>query len=204
MVMQKAKTPRSSEFRWKSRTKRELIIEVWEYLDCESVGTRELEEIQEALREKFGDGALESPASIARTVADEGAVLRHPEVFECDLNWRQRIIEKRVLKDGLDFTDLSLAFESVVRIEEKRLQLQTHNEIKGLRELRGAVAAARAEALLRARSKILDEGQRREAKEISEWLGVWLQAPELFSDWLDLRRRSPEFRKRFKTEPGSH
>src|SRR5882672_10381316 len=201
--MQKAKTPKSSESRWNSRTKHDLIIEVWEALDCESVGTRELERIQEALREKFGGGGLESPASIARTVADEGAVLRHPEVFECDLKWRKGIIENCVLNDGLEFSDLSSAFGSVVKIEEKRLQLQTDNEIKGLKELRGAVTAARGEALLRARSKILDKGQRRQAKEISEWLGVWLQAPELFSDWLDLRRRSPEFRRKFGTEQRS-
>ena len=57
---------------WNARTKHDLIIEVWEYLDCESVGARELEQIQQALGERFGAGALQSPASIARTVADEG------------------------------------------------------------------------------------------------------------------------------------
>ena len=183
--------------KWRARTRRELIIEVWEHLDCESVGAHELEQMQQALREKFGEGALESPASIARTVADEGAVLRHPEVFDCDLKWRKQEMEKGIFEDGLTFHDLSSAFESVVKIEEKRLQLQTDNEAKGLKGLRNIVAAARRESLLRARSKILDENERRQAKEISEWLSVWLQAPELFSDWLDLRRRSPDFRKKF-------
>ena len=69
---------------WQSRTKRDLIIEVWEALDCESVGARELEQIQRVLSETLGAGAIESPAAIARVVADEGAALRHPEVFECD------------------------------------------------------------------------------------------------------------------------
>jgi hypothetical protein len=199
--------------KWRARTVPDLIIEVWEALDCESVGTPELEQIQQALCEKFGEGALQSPASIARTVADEGAALRHPEVFKCDLKWRQQEMEKGSLRDGLNFEDLSSAFASVVRIKEKRLQLQTdlHRETgekeKGERdtdnrtarfkELRDMVAAAREELLLRARSKILDEGQRQQAKEIAEWLRVWLQTPELFSDWLDLRRRAPEFRKRF-------
>lgn len=196
--------------RWESRTKHDLIIEVWEALDCESVGTRELEQIQNAVRERFGEGALSSPAAIARTVADEGAVLRHPEVFECDANWRRQQLEERVLPDGLDFSNLSSAFESIVKIEEKRIELgRTGENGKGERgrpdnavelgELRELVSAARDEALLRARSKILDEDQRKQAREISEWLRVWLQAPELFSDWLDLRRRSPEFRKNFNT-----
>lgn len=202
--------------KWRARTIPDLIIEVWEALDCESVGAREIEQIQQALREKFGEGAWESPASIARTVADEGAVLRHPEIFNCDLKWRRQEMEKGSFQGGLNFGDLASAFESVVKIEEKRLQLQTelhrgtgekgkgeretNNRAAGSRELRDIVTAAREELLLRSRSKILDDGQRQEAKEISEWLVVWLQAPELFSDWLDLRRRAPEFRRRFKTE----
>jgi hypothetical protein len=185
------------ESRWKSRSKHDLIIEVWEALDCESVGATELERIQQALLEKFGEGGLESPASIARTVADEGAVLRHPEVFELDFSWRERNGAKAIFQQGLDFSDLSSAFIAIVRIEEMRLQLQADKETKGLKELRGIVLAARSESLLRARSKIIDEDQRRQAREISEWLNVWLQAPELFSDWLDLRRRSPEFQNRF-------
>src|ERR1043166_6206447 len=110
---------------WSARTRRELIIEVWEALDCESVGARELEQIQQALGEKFGAGAQESPAAIARTVADEGAMLRHPEVFDCDVKWRKQRIENGSFQGELDFSDLSLAFRSVVSIEEARLQLQT-------------------------------------------------------------------------------
>ncbi|HEX9426064.1 MAG TPA: hypothetical protein VF899_22695, partial [Pyrinomonadaceae bacterium] len=139
----------------------------------------------------------ESPAAIARTVADEGAVLRHPEVFECDFKWRKQIAEAVNFQSELDFSRLLIAFESMVRVEEQRLKFQTEADPKGQAELRNIISTARKNAVLRARSKIIDEGQREEAKEISNWLGVWLQAPELFSDWIDLRRRSPEFQKKF-------
>lgn len=196
--MQKPSVP-GAVGRWNSRTKRDLIIEVWEYLDCESVGARELEQIQRALGERFGDGAVVSPASIARTVADEGAVLRHPEVFECDLKWRRQAAKGLEFQGTLDFTTLSAAFGSMVKVEEKRMDLP-NNDTSELTQLRNLVTIARKESLLRARSKIIDPGQREEAREVSEWLSIWLQAPELFSDWLDLRRRSPEFRKKFSTE----
>ena len=190
--------PKPPDHRWKARTKHDLMIEVWEALDCESVGARELELIQRVLSEKFG--ALASPAAIARIVADEGAVLRHPEVFDCDFKWREQIAEGVSFQSGLDFSRLSIAFESMVRVEQQRLKLQIEADANGQAALRNIVSAARKDALLRARSKIIDASQRAEAKEISDWLGVWLQAPELFSDWLDLRRRSPEFRSKFKTE----
>src|SRR6185437_9587970 len=101
--------------KWRARTRRDLIIEVWEYLDCESVGAHELEQIQQALRERFGEGALESPASIARTVADEGAVLRHPEVFDCDLQWRRRNLDGLDFPSSLDLSNVATAFESMVK-----------------------------------------------------------------------------------------
>lgn len=183
--------------KWSARTRHDLIIEVWEDLDCESVGAYELDQIQQALHEKFGQGALESPASIARTVADEGAVLRHPEVFECDLKWRKENLKKWTFRDRLDFSDLSSAFDSVVKIEEKRLQLQAADNAVGLKQLRDIVAAARKDLLLRMRSKIIGAEQTEQSKEIAQWLTVWLQSPELFSDWLDLRRRSPDYRKKF-------
>lgn len=180
--------------KWQSRTIPELIIEVWEALDCESVGARELEQIQQALLEKFGEGAVASPAAIARTVADEGAVLRHPEVFDFDAQWRERTI---VASAQLSFANLSDAFASFVKLAEKRQRLEGANDEPGLKRLRQFIVDARVDAQLRAQSKITTLTEREEAKEISNSLRVWLESPELFLDWLDLRRRSPEFVKKF-------
>lgn len=189
----------SERTKWQSNTRQDLIIEVWEKLDCESVGARELEEIQKVLRTELGEGGAESPASIARTVADEGAVLRHPEVFDCDLRWRRARLEANSFPGALDFSNLTAAFESVVKIEQTRLGLEAERDPQALARLREVVATHRNELSLKARSKILKDGEREQAKEVSHWLAVWLQAPELFSDWLDLRRHSVEFQKKFET-----
>jgi hypothetical protein len=122
--------------------------------------------------------------------------LRHPEVFDCDLKWRSRTLGDPGFREALDFTTLTSAFESMVKIEEKRLAF-SNNDTNGLALLRNIVISAHKELLMRGRSKIIESGQRKEATELAQWLGVWLQSPELFSDWLDLRRRSPEFRKKF-------
>jgi hypothetical protein len=36
-----------------------------------------------------------------------------------------------------------------------------------------------------------------QAKEISEWLSLWRNSPDLFADWLELRIGSPGFRSLF-------
>ncbi len=180
---------------WRASTRRDLIIEVWEALDCESVGARELEQIQQVLQEKLGAGAIESPAAIARVVADEGAALRHPEVFACDLKWREGKLAATA--NNLDFSSIGTALESFAEVEGRRASAKQKDD-EALRRLREVIAGARQDALLVARSKVIPDSQRAEAKEISEWLRVWLVAPELFRDWLELRMRSAEFQKKFR------
>lgn len=182
--------------KWCARTSTDLIIEVWEALDCESVGRNELEQIQQALRESFGEGAVVSPASIARTMADEGAALRHPEIFEADYDWRLQKLEQHNSALELNFGNLADAVSSFEKLEVKRHELgENAGELKRMRE---RISAARQAALLDSRSKILSGQQREEAKEISEWLTVWLRSPGMFADWLDLRMRTSEFQSKFR------
>ena len=178
-----------SSIKWTATNKQDLIIEVWEALDCESVGCYELERIQEALHERFGPGAQDSPAAIARVVADEGAVLRHPEILECDSKWRLQCLESQAFEKELDFSDFNKALASFSAIERE--------QASGNGRLREVVTNARQNQVLISRSKIIDPADRERAKEISQWLLVWLQSPQLFSDWLDLRLRSEEFRSKF-------
>ncbi|HKO03387.1 MAG TPA: hypothetical protein VJW51_01500 [Candidatus Acidoferrales bacterium] len=39
--------------------------------------------------------------------------------------------------------------------------------------------------------------KRAEKEEIRQWFRVWLQTPDAFFDWLELRKGSPEFVERF-------
>lgn len=183
--------------KWRATNKRDLIIEVWEALDCESVGARELEQIQEALHEKFGEGARESPAEIARTVADEGAVLRHPEVFDYDSKWRERHLFETFSPESLSFANLDEASRSIKKLDSLRRELGQENDKVGLARLRELALKFKNDARLVAQSKILDKMVRMEATEVVQWLAIWLQDPNIFEDWLSLRKRSPEFVQKF-------
>ena len=183
--------------RRQTKTKRDLIIDVWESLDSESVGARELAQIQRAVSERFGAGAVESPSSIARTLADGGAALRHPEVMECDARWREQNFPELVFQEVLNFDGLAESFASMKKLESLRIKLDRDSNHKGLLRLREAVQTSREDCLSVARSTIVEAGKRAEASEIVEWLGVWLKQPEIFADWIDLRKRSSDFVERF-------
>jgi len=55
-------------------TKRQFILQVWRKMGTDLVGGIELQRINEELVKKFGPGGAESPAALARVLADEGAV----------------------------------------------------------------------------------------------------------------------------------
>ena len=39
--------------------------------------------------------------------------------------------------------------------------------------------------------------KREEKREIATWFRIWLETPDAFFDWLDVRKQSPEFKARF-------
>jgi hypothetical protein len=189
-----------SKHAWQARTKRELIIEVWEHLDCETVGARELAEIAAVLSERFGAGAVESPAQLARLLADEGAELRHAEVLEADARWRARDPYEAMFRNVLRFADFAQAAASLKRLENLRREFARKKDQEGLRRVRELAMKGKRRAQMIARNRAVNERKRAEKLEIAEWFTVWLQTPELFQDWLALRQRAPDFQRRFPPE----
>ncbi len=183
---------------WKSRTKRDLVIEVWERLDCETVGEEELESIYEAVRGRFGEGALESPASVARLLADEGAELRHAEVLEMDARWRTADPYEAMFRNTLKFSTFAEAAASIKRLDNLRRQFERKKDAEGLRRVRETALKGKQRAQMIAGNKSVDARKRVEKDEIANWFTVWLQTPEIFDDWLALRRRSADFRRKFE------
>jgi hypothetical protein len=188
-------------------TKRALIIEVWESLGRTMVGETELREIQASVRKQFGPGADESPAAIARVLADEGAELRHPEVIEFDARWREAKIEteSRQLK-GLDELlagkplQLKKAEALIKKLEKLRQRAEASGNQAALHQVRTMAVSGRQHAESLAKDRKLDQQERAKQSEIVEWLKVWIQTPLLFADWLELRRRSPEYQKKFEAK----
>jgi len=179
-----------------SLNKREFILTAWEELDCESVGRKELEQLQQRIAEVLGETAVESPAAIARIVADEGAHLRHPEVLEYDSAWRQQQLAQ-FENWNLSFASLSDATEAVIKLQALRLELLEEDRMTHFNKLIETIVASRDECRVRSASLLISARERAEAREVASWLSVWLQTPDVFSDWLDLRRAAPDFLKEF-------
>ena len=165
-----------------NRTRELLIIDAWKPLDKEVVGASDLELIRETIVGRFGTDA--SPASIARALADHGVRLGHPEILQADARWRE---------STLFFTseDLTLdTLESATALMDKLATLRLQLEKSRVEHLYQQVRQLKSELELIPASL---------AQELAQWLTIWLQNPQIFREWLDLRRATAEFRERFES-----
>ena len=182
---------------WNSRNKTELIIEVWEKLDCESVGASEIESIEIAVADVFGKPAVDSPMKIARLLADEGAELRHSEIMELHVRRGSVRPYSAAFANLIDTSELDQALHSIRRMENLRRKFETESDREGLRLLRKKAVDEKDRSRDLAQSSKNSAIRRLTAGEIAEWLALWLQSPDVFETWVKLRRGSPDFISKF-------
>ncbi|MFL6469137.1 MAG: hypothetical protein ACJ72Z_14360 [Pyrinomonadaceae bacterium] len=180
-----------------AKNKSELIIEVWEKLDCESVGAVEIESIEKVVKERFGDAAVDSPMVIARLLADEGAELRHSEIMKLYLDRASDRPYDAALTNLFDTSQLSRLRTSLKNAENLRRKLLKENDKAGLRLLRQTAIDAKKLSSEGAKDKRLSDEQRAANAEAVEWITLWLQSPELFETWIKMRISTKEFKERF-------
>jgi len=182
---------------WNARTKDDLIIEVWEKLDCENVGAVEIEAIETVVADQYGKAAVDSPMVIARLLADEGAQLRHSEIMNLYLERASDRPYDAALRNILKIDDLKSTATTIRNLESLRQKYAGENDKDGLRLVRETALAGKQTAAENIEKKGLDDDAQQMNVEIVQWFSIWLQTPEVFESWVVLRMKSPEFISKF-------
>lgn len=181
-----------------NRIREQVVIESWRRLNAESLGAVELEAILRELADGFGESVTLSPALIARVLAEDGARLRHSEILNFHTQWCKRRLTELFSPGELDFSSLPVAFDSMQKIEELREQFERDDDRVGLNRLRELILGLKEDFQSTAKAKV-DVGKARSvAEEVAQWLTVWLQNPQIFLDWLELRRNTAEFLEKLR------
>src|ERR1041385_7793732 len=169
-----------------SRKRRhESIVTAWQALERSSLGAGELVAIQGTLN----DESI-SPAENARELSREGVELRHPEVINCDARWRAAQVEKQAMTfAGISplqrATPLKLKEAELALAELERLRCSLAREEITLSELNSLAVACRKILIKHAEDSRLPQQVREVQAEIGEWLRVWLETPNHFSQRLE-------------------
>lgn len=85
----------------------------------------------------------------------------------------------------------------LIRLDELWRKFRASGERAATERALEIARLGRRRAEMIARNPKVEPHKRAEKEEIVQWFRVWLETPEAFFDWLELRKQSPEFRKQF-------
>lgn len=101
------------------------------------------------------------------------------------------------LDHALRFSDFASAETSLRSLDAAYREYLASGDRTGAQLVRSLVLKGKSRTRQIAANPRVAEAKRREKREIGEWFRVWLDSPDLFFDWLELRKRSEEFRRTF-------
>lgn len=107
------------------------------------------------------------------------------------------------LEHALRFGDFASAEASLRTLDAAYREYLGSGDRAGVRFVRSMALKGKSRARLIAVNPRVAEAKRREKHEISEWFRIWLQTPDLFFDWLELRKQSEDFRRKFPAARGA-
>jgi hypothetical protein len=100
-------------------------------------------------------------------------------------------------KGLLQLRDLDCALTSLQKVDALYRQYRGLSDRVGTSLTRELVAKSEQRARSMAANARLGPEKRCEKQEIAQWFKIWLEVPDLFFDWLEIRQKSREFQRMF-------
>jgi hypothetical protein len=172
-------------------TKKKKILEIARDLEVERFTPAEVEQIRRQLAVRMGAEGKTAPEYIAEVLEEAG--LRVTLTTQADA---EDLYEEE-FRDLLHFASLEEAEMCLVRLDELWRKFRTEGERAAVERVLEVARLGRRRAEMIARNQRVEAKKREEKQEIMEWFGIWLKTPEAFFDWLEVRKQSPDYRKRF-------
>jgi hypothetical protein len=173
-------------------TKKDVILAVAREIGAAKYTPAEFEQIRRQLVVHLGPSAANTTTDhIASVLADAG--LRVVRSTRADTEGRY----EEEFHDLLHFSTFEEAEMCLVRLDELWRKFQSEDERAAAERVLEVARLGRRRAEMISRNSRVDARKRAEKSEMVEWFRIWLETPDTFFDWLDVRKQSPDFRARF-------
>jgi len=183
-----------------TKSKKKLILEYRQTHGLDRVGARELHAVEADLRQRLGPDHKTSISYIANVLREAGARVEFSDRFV------DPVIPERYTNrlDGLlHFQNLEETEAALREFDAAYREYHAAADQVGTGLVRSLVVKGRLRAESLAANPKVGMEKRREKKEIARWFAVWLELPDSFFDWLELRKRSDEFQRMFAKQDGA-
>ena len=172
-------------------TKKRLILEIARELEVARFTPAEVEQIRRQLIARLGAVGKTSADYIAGVL--ETAGLRVVWSTRADTEGRY----EEEFRDLLHFATLAEAEICLVRLDELLRKFRAEGEMAAAERVLEVARLGRRRAEMIARNPRVEAPKRAEKEEVMQWFKIWLDTPDAFFDWLELRKQSAEFQRRF-------
>ena len=178
------------------RSKKEMILEAAEEIHATKWTPAEIDQLRRKLIAEHGEAG--------KTGADYVADVLKAAGIKVILSVREEAEDQfeEEFEDLLHFKTLEDAEVSLMRLDELMRRFQTHNEPAAVERVLEIARLGKRRAEMIARNPKVEAQKRKEKEEIASWFRIWLETPDAFFDWLDVRKESPDFRAKFPQAEG--
>lgn len=183
--------------REKSLAKKEMILSVARELNKAVYTPAEIERIRRKLIAEWGEAGSTSGDYISDVLSE--AKMR--VVMSVHVDPQAQYEEE--FQDLLHFATLEEAEVCLIRLDELFRKFETEGQGAGEARVLEIARLGRRRAEMIARNHKVDPAKRKEKEEVARWFALWLQQPDAFFDWLEIRKQSPEFLANFRQQAGS-
>ncbi len=175
----------------RSPTKKALILEAARALGKPRYTPAEIEQIRRQLIAQLGAQGKTAPDYIVSVLEEAGMRV----VWSTRSDTEGRYEEE--FTDLLHFSTLEEAEMCLVRLDELLRKFLLDDEQAAAERAREVARLGRRRAEMISRNHKVDARKRAEKEEIAHWFAIWLETPDAFFDWLEVRKQSPDFVRKF-------
>lgn len=175
------------------KTKKVLILDTAREIAATKWTPAEIEQLRRKLLAEHGEAGKTGADYIAEVLKSEGWKVVLTQREEAEEEYEEEF------EDLLHFKTLEDAEVSLTRLDELMRKFHAHGEKAAVERVLDVARLGKRRAEMIARNRKVDARKRAEKEEIANWFRIWLETPDPFFDWLDLRKQSPEFQKKFPT-----
>jgi hypothetical protein len=172
-------------------TKKEMILEIARELSVPRFTPAEVEQIRRQMVARLGPGGKTSPDYIAGVLETAGMRIVWSTKADTEGQYEEEF------QDLLHFATLEDAEMCIIRLDELYRKFKEEGEHAAVERIFEVARMGRRRAEMIARNHKVELEKRAEKEEIMQWFKIWLDTPDAFFDWLEVRKSSPDFQKRF-------
>jgi hypothetical protein len=173
------------------RTKKEMILQTAREIGAQKYTIAEIDQLRRRLLAEYGEEGKTASDYIADVLKEAGLKVVLTLQEEAEDQYEEEF------EDLLHFKTLEDAEVSIMRLDELMRKFQTHGERAAVERVLNVARLGKRRAEMISRNPKVEPQKRAEKEEIANWFRIWLETPDVFFDWLDVRKQSPEFQSKF-------